>query len=183
MRHLGERVTALVDDQLDHEARDRALAHLARCHVCRADVERERKAKAALRGLPEVDPSPDLVRHLLELATPGGFAPPPRPPFPGGGISEGGRLPSAPAGDRSERSRLRRAAGARLALAGTFSAGLVALLLASLGEPEPTTPAPATVVPPVHQYTVEHARSSGLLLFSDLTPMVEAPVPDQVDGP
>lgn len=48
---LGETAAALVDGALDHDARDRALAHLARCPTCRAEVEAQRRLKARLSAL------------------------------------------------------------------------------------------------------------------------------------
>src|SRR6266576_3104220 len=51
MTHLGEQVSALVDGELDHDARDRALAHLTGCAECRAEVDAERRAKARLGQL------------------------------------------------------------------------------------------------------------------------------------
>jgi anti-sigma factor RsiW len=50
---LGERLTALVDGELGHEERDRALAHLARCDQCRDEVASLREIKGRLRGLSE----------------------------------------------------------------------------------------------------------------------------------
>lgn len=53
MSCLGERLTALVDGELGHEERDRALAHLAGCAHCRAEADGMRKLKGRLRGLAE----------------------------------------------------------------------------------------------------------------------------------
>ena len=46
MTHLGDATAALVDGELEHEAGARALAHLAGCAGCRADVEAQRRLKA-----------------------------------------------------------------------------------------------------------------------------------------
>ena len=43
--HLGRRVSALVDDQLPADERERALRHLVDCLECRAQVDSERRAK------------------------------------------------------------------------------------------------------------------------------------------
>jgi len=93
---LGERLTALVDDELGHEERDRVLAHLAGCAQCRAEVAGLRRLKGRLRGLsepPAADgtddlPTPDFLTRLRSLpvaaespASPGVPAgPPPGPP-------------------------------------------------------------------------------------------------------
>ena len=57
-----ERVTALVDDQLGHDDRDRALAHVMNCEQCRLEVERERATKAALRRLADANHRPRWSR-------------------------------------------------------------------------------------------------------------------------
>ena len=48
MTHLGPRISALVDGELGHEARDRALAHVAHCPTCRESLESERAVKDLL---------------------------------------------------------------------------------------------------------------------------------------
>ncbi|MQA87698.1 MAG: anti-sigma factor [Streptosporangiales bacterium] len=80
MSHLGDRLTALVDGELGHDARDRALAHLTVCAECRAEAEAYRNLKAHLGRLGEPPPPSDLVRRLLGLAEPGGPMPRPLPP-------------------------------------------------------------------------------------------------------
>ncbi|WP_205717434.1 anti-sigma factor family protein [Actinomadura soli] len=91
MSCLGERLTALVDGELGHEERDRALAHLARCDHCRDEVASLRKLKGRLRGLDETDelPSPDFLTRLRTLpAAAGSTAPGDVPPAPAGPLSE-----------------------------------------------------------------------------------------------
>lgn len=56
MSHLGERLTALVDGELGHDDRDRALAHLALCGECRAAAEALRRVKKRLRALADAPP-------------------------------------------------------------------------------------------------------------------------------
>ena len=68
--HLGELAAALVDGALDHGARDRALAHLARCDGCRAEVEGQRRVKSQLAGLAEFGGPlvpPGLAERLRSL--------------------------------------------------------------------------------------------------------------------
>ncbi|MFV2216342.1 zf-HC2 domain-containing protein [Actinomadura sp. LOL_016] len=90
MSCLGERLTALVDGELGHDERERALAHLAACARCRAEAATLRGLKGRLRGLgaapePGADdlPTDDFVTRLRAL---GGAAasvePPPAPPVP-----------------------------------------------------------------------------------------------------
>ncbi|WP_242901078.1 anti-sigma factor family protein [Actinomadura terrae] len=78
MSCLGERLTALVDGELGHEERDRALAHLASCARCRAEADELRQIKGRLRGLsrlPASDgaddlPTDDFLTRLRSLAAP-----------------------------------------------------------------------------------------------------------------
>ncbi|MGH8822888.1 MAG: anti-sigma factor family protein [Jiangellaceae bacterium] len=194
MKHLGERVTALVDDQLGHDDRDRALAHVMNCELCRSEVERERETKAALRRLADIEPPASLVAALLALAEPGGPLPPERRPFPGTATPPvgwrardgrpGGGRPDTVAGTRRPEgaARLNRSRGRiRFAAAGALSAGALTLMLATLGGPAASGSAPAAVVPPMERFTVEHARSSGSLPFADpaavLVPVSSIPVP------
>jgi hypothetical protein len=174
VKHLGIQVTALVDDQLSHDERDRALAHVTRCEQCRVAMEQERVTKAALRQLPLVEAPAGLVKALLAMAETGGPLPPRRRPFPGPKTPavgwrlrdsgprtgrplnvQGSRRPEV--APRSQRARL------RIAAAGALSAGALTLLLATLGAP--TGPAPAAVVPPMQTFTVEHAKSIGAMPF------------------
>jgi anti-sigma factor RsiW len=170
VKHLGDRITALVDDQLDHDARDLALAHLARCAACQAEVAAERRVAAALRTLPAVPPSAELVGKLLTLAEPGGPLPPERRPFPGAATppAAGWRTPHRRAGTGVARrppgnGALRRRAGVRLALAGSLSAAALTAVLASIGSSDLDRP----VTPPTQQFTIEHTRSTSSLPFAD----------------
>ena len=79
--HLGTEIPALVDGELDHAARERALGHLAGCAACRAEVDDERRLKARLRGVGATGPRPadELAERLRRLAE---SAPPALPPGP-----------------------------------------------------------------------------------------------------
>jgi anti-sigma factor RsiW len=81
--HLGERLSALVDGELDHDERDRVLAHLASCDECRAEAEAQRRLKQRLRSLGDAAPSPDLLTRLYAMGEPGGPIPPRARPMPG----------------------------------------------------------------------------------------------------
>lgn len=180
MKHLDERVSDLVDDRLDHDERDRALAHLTGCAACREAVEFERHARNAVRSLSDVAPSEKLVRNLLALAEPGEPLPPAPPPGSAAPASVASWLPREswfgghPGAGNAGFSLTPRSAAARrtraakvLAL-GMCSTGATLVLLASLGSPPETadTPAtPASVVPPVEEFAVEHARTTGGLPF------------------
>jgi hypothetical protein len=65
--HLGELAAALVDGALDHNARDRALAHVMRCAGCRAEVDAQRRMKAQLAQVAFPPISAGLAERLLSL--------------------------------------------------------------------------------------------------------------------
>lgn len=67
MGHLGAKVSALLDGQLDPAEEERAWAHVHACHFCRDAVEREGWVKTRLNGLGSADlPSHQLVGALLD---------------------------------------------------------------------------------------------------------------------
>ena len=49
MTHLGHRLSALIDGELDAVERDRVLVHLARCEPCRDEAVALRALKRTLR--------------------------------------------------------------------------------------------------------------------------------------
>lgn len=65
--HLGELAAALVDGALDHNGRDRALAHVMRCDSCRAEVDAQRRLKAQLAQVAFPPVSQGLAERLLSL--------------------------------------------------------------------------------------------------------------------
>ena len=149
--HLGARVSALVDGQLGHEERERALRHVARCTRCRAEVEAERAVKGALgsTGIPPA--SPALTSALLRIADADVVRPP------------GRRILRRPMRVTADRRRVRRRTGpgpgrpggrpasrqppaGRVAAAATMAVAVVAVGLAALGTTAPSgTPSPAPV--------------------------------------
>ena len=68
MSHLGSRISALVDGQLSVADTERALAHVAVCPECSAELAASRAARRALAAADEVAPTPDLTARLLSLA-------------------------------------------------------------------------------------------------------------------
>ena len=66
-RCLGEVGAALVDGELDHAARERALAHLAHCAPCRSEVDAQRRLKSRLAELEAPAPSDALTARLRAL--------------------------------------------------------------------------------------------------------------------
>lgn len=113
MEHLGERLSALVDGELDHAERDRALSHLASCETCQFEAEMLRRLKGRLHGLGDPEPSTDFMGRLSALdqsstgEPPFGSSPNPsgghgplgtQPPL-GSSRPVGGALPDTPHGD------------------------------------------------------------------------------------
>ncbi|MFJ4499016.1 zf-HC2 domain-containing protein [Streptomyces sp. NPDC088864] len=84
-QHLGDRLAALVDGELKHDARDRVLAHLATCTKCAAEAAAQRRLKSVFAQAAQPSPSEGFLARLQGL--PGGP--------PGGDDERRGR----PAGD------------------------------------------------------------------------------------
>lgn len=105
MSHLGERVSALVDGELSHHERERALAHLTFCADCRMEVESMRALKSRLRSLEGPAMPADLTMSLLRMSEPGGPLPPRERPFPRtfGGVPIPGPHSIAPLDNRPRR--------------------------------------------------------------------------------
>lgn len=64
MRHLGSRVSALLDGQLSAVEEDEAWRHVHACHACRDLVEREGWIKTQLVGLAGT-PAPSYLKGAL----------------------------------------------------------------------------------------------------------------------
>jgi anti-sigma factor RsiW len=76
MTHLGHRLSALIDGELDATERDRVLVHLARCEPCREEVVALRTLKRRMNALGEAAADSALTRRLIGLAQLGGTEPP-----------------------------------------------------------------------------------------------------------
>lgn len=75
-QHLGDRLSALVDGELGHEARDRVLAHLATCAKCKSEADEQRRLKNVFAEAAPPPPSESFLARLQML--------------PAGGDSDGG---------------------------------------------------------------------------------------------
>lgn len=170
MSHLGERLTALVDGELGHDERERALGHLAACEECRAQADALRRVKRRLSALSDVTPSDALMRRLHAMGEPGGPLPPPLRRLPGQA-----RTPAVarPRDTRPARTRPRRPAAARRRVPrGRYlivsAAALAVLGLGSAAFAAGSEPGSAPrVTPPVEQFAVEHALTSGDIPLTD----------------
>jgi hypothetical protein len=66
--HLGPWVSDLADGQLDAASTERALAHVAGCARCAAELDAARDAHRALAAACDVAPDPELTNRLLALS-------------------------------------------------------------------------------------------------------------------
>ncbi|MGW2838054.1 zf-HC2 domain-containing protein [Streptomyces sp. NPDC001493] len=99
-QHLGDRLAALVDGELKHDARERVLAHLATCARCKAEADAQRRVKSVFAQTAPPSPSEGFLARLQGL--PGGTGADdgfPRGPFgPDGRPVDDYRLPGGPSG-------------------------------------------------------------------------------------
>lgn len=77
--HLGAKVSALVDDRLDPEQRDRALDHLQRCQECTTLVAQHRRQRR-LAGEMRTPPVPSALEDRLLAMAAGSTNMPAEPP-------------------------------------------------------------------------------------------------------
>jgi hypothetical protein len=185
MSHLGESLSALVDEELSGADRDRVVAHLASCEECRAEAAALRDLKRQLRGLaigPEaLADAPDdaeMVSRLVAMAGPGGPVPPRHRPH--GRPDPRAAFRSYPVPSRA-RSRDRGRPGPvpgrpgaprrRYVVAGAVSLMVVGLGVAafSVGGSAAGTPGPR-ITPPVEVYSVEHAITTGEVPYPTSSP-------------
>ncbi|MCX4819199.1 zf-HC2 domain-containing protein [Streptomyces sp. NBC_01142] len=90
-QHLGDRLAALVDGELKHDARDRVLAHLATCPKCKAEADAQRRLKNVFAHTAPPPPSEGLLARLqgLPAGPPGGDDDGRGGPFDGGRLADG----------------------------------------------------------------------------------------------
>ncbi|MFF2775872.1 anti-sigma factor family protein [Streptomyces sp. NPDC058052] len=97
--HLGDRLAALVDGELGHDARERVLAHLATCARCKAEADAQRALKSVFAASGAPQPSEGFLARLQGL--PGGPGEPGRSPLEqlleAGGVKSDGFATAPPA--------------------------------------------------------------------------------------
>lgn len=105
-QHLGDRLSALVDGELGHDARERVLAHVATCPKCKAEVDAQRRLKNVFAQAAPPAPSESFLARLQGLPGGGGDADDGGSPFaglPGGfGTSASSGVFGARRGERFE---------------------------------------------------------------------------------
>ena len=143
-RHLGERLSALIDGELNDAQRERVLAHLARCEDCRREAAALRMLKRRMHTLGDAAAGDALTWRLLAL---------------GGGEGQPGyRAVRAHWPGWAARPSQRRYAWS-LAAAGVATAGLgLAAAVFLAGGDRPAGP---KVVPAVDVFMVQHAITTG----------------------
>ncbi|MFF5154913.1 anti-sigma factor family protein [Streptomyces sp. NPDC000348] len=87
-QHLGDRLSALVDGELGHDARERVLAHVATCAKCKAEVDAQRRLKSVFAQAAPPPPSESFLARLQGLPA-GGDLGDGGPPLGGGGLPGG----------------------------------------------------------------------------------------------
>lgn len=133
MNHLGTRISALADGQLEPAEAERAFAHVAACPDCAADLAATRAAHRVLAGARDVPVTAGLTSRLLALAT---ETPPAAPRRSESWDRPSGGEPDLLAGDLTRR---RRAAGG-LPAAALVGAGALMMSLLILGEEREVVP-------------------------------------------
>ncbi|MFD8598474.1 anti-sigma factor [Kitasatospora sp. NPDC059646] len=88
--HLGDRLTAYLDGELGHDARERVQAHLATCADCLAEAEGARAVKRTLSEAAVPGPSAALMARLMAVAALPEDGP--GPDGPSGAVFGGSRL-------------------------------------------------------------------------------------------
>ncbi|MEU9314568.1 zf-HC2 domain-containing protein [Streptomyces sp. NPDC048295] len=103
-QHLGDRLAALVDGELKHDARERVLAHLATCAKCKAEAAAQRRLKSVFAQSAPPSPSEGFLARLQGLpGGPGGDDDRQDRPFGGSGRLGDGLFPVIqPSGSRPE---------------------------------------------------------------------------------
>jgi anti-sigma factor RsiW len=147
--HLGHRLSALIDGELDGMERDRVLVHLAKCEPCRSEAVALRTLKRRMNALGEAAADSALTRRLIGLGQPGTPASPGPAPWPGA---------AAPLGAGHARE-LRPAWYVTFGAAAVVLVGVsTAAFLAGGGTDQPGP----RVTPAVDTYMTQHDLTSGV---------------------
>jgi anti-sigma factor RsiW len=179
LQHPLDKLSAVVDGELDHDSRDKVLSHLVGCDTCRAEVDAQRRLKARMAALESPEPSTDLMQRLMGVSsfstepreevrpvlTPAVSLFPQRSAFPagrtGGTGPTGGTRPGPARGSRSRRrTGVLGAAGSAAAVASLLGTAFV------VGDPA-RSEQPPTLQPPVASFSSDHANTSNGAPFSD----------------
>jgi anti-sigma factor RsiW len=159
--HLGQRLSALIDGELEGSERERVFLHMARCDACREEVAALNALKRRMSALGEAAAGAGLTGRLMSLSR--GQASDSQPP----------RRPDRPDGTRGRSQGGAEQRSGRYLLAGSvavFLAGLGTAAFIAGGEPQPQAPTPP-VTPSVDVMVFPHGSAGDL----STTPPVARP--------
>ena len=156
MSHLGHRLSALIDGELDGVERDRVLVHLAKCEPCRSEAVALRALKRRMNALGEAAADSGLTRRLMGLAQPGSPTGPGQPgATPWSRLGAVGSLAAAHAGRELRPAWYVTFGAAAVVLVGVSTAAFLAG--GGADQPEPR------VTPAVDTYMTQHDFSTGMV--------------------
>ncbi len=176
MTHLGQRLSALIDGELEGGERERVLLHMTRCDSCRQEVAALRTLKRRMSALGDAAAGAGLTGRLMGLSALVNMAdsqaasdpPPSWPDRPGDvrGRDEGTDDPPPSWPERPGDARGRGQGSAEQRTGRYFLAGSLAVFLAGLGtaafiaggEPQPLAPTPP-VTPSVDVMVFPHGAT------------------------
>jgi anti-sigma factor RsiW len=175
VQHPLDKLSAVVDGELDHDSRDKVLSHLVGCDTCRSEVDAQRRLKARLAATAAPDPSMDLMQRLMGVSSFGTepreeirpvLTPaaaftlsPQRSAFPAA-RSDATRPGSRTATRSRRRTGVLGAAGSAAAMASLLGTAFV------LGDPA-RSEQPPSLQPPLTSYTADHAAATAGAPFAD----------------
>jgi anti-sigma factor RsiW len=173
LQHPLDKLSAVVDGELDHDSRDRVLSHLVGCDSCRSEVDAQRRLKTRLAATPDPEPSTDLMQRLLGVPS---FSPEPREEVrpvitPAVSLSpQRSAFPAARTGATRPATRTANRSRRRTGVLGAAgSAAAVASLLGTafvLGDPA-RQEQPPVLQPPVASFSSDHAAATSGTPFAD----------------
>jgi anti-sigma factor RsiW len=168
LQHPTDKLSAVVDGELDHDSRDKVLSHLVSCDTCRSEVDAQRRLKARLAASAAPEPSLDLMQRLMGVSS-FGIEPreevrpvltpaaaftlsPQRSAFPA--ARNDATRPGSRAATRSRRrTGVLGAAGSAAAMASLLGTAFV------LGDPA-RSEQPPSLQPPVTRFSADHAAAA-----------------------
>ncbi len=152
MSHLGRRLSAWIDGELDGAERDRVLVHLARCEPCRGEAAALRTLKRRMSALGEAAADSAFTRRLMGLAQPGS-------PFAPGSVWPSANSAIAPRLSGRSAREVRPAWYVALGCTAVFltSVGTAAFMAGGSAQPAPR------VTPPVDVFMAQYDVTSGML--------------------
>ncbi len=149
MSHLGQRLSALIDGELDLAERERVLVHVSRCQSCQDEIAALRTLKQRMNALGDAAATAGLTRRLMGLRE---------------SAADGADAGWPSTEDWAEPARGRpQARTSRYVLGGSLAillAGLGTAAFIAGGEPQARAPEP-TITPSVDVYTLQHYLDTG----------------------